>query len=1164
MKTHSTLAGLMMTAAWIIPGSAWADTCTPAVAECAANAQTVISMPVGENAEAAATAPRAQGFAISVNGATPQGDTRLIEAQRRADVALAAADIQVRYDGLDQSRRLDANVIGDQSWQAGDTVTFQSRMNYPAFVTRGEIRIIDTEARGGAKTVATLAITPGARASVTLPEGENLVFVHRVYDANGRYDETVALPLSHRDIRDLSDVETQEEGTSALARQHIPVRGGAVTVSGTGLPAGTHIRTLGEVVEADGSGAFVLQRIMPVGDHAVQVAARTVDLTRDIEVPGSEWFYVGVADVTLGWRSGDDIEGTEDYQRGRIAGYVNGRLANGTEITASVDTREEDLSDIFRNLDKRDPSSVLNRIDTDDAYLTYGDDSSIVEDAPTSGRFYLRAERDGNHITWGDGEANLEGAEFIRNTRTLYGLHGEWASQNTTSDGEARVRINAYAAQPDNLPGRDIFRGTGGSIYFLNQQDISRGSDHLTIEITDPTNGRVLDRRTLAYGTDYTINYTQGVIRLNQPLSAYAGTSGLISENPNGDNNVNLVVAYEYTPTASDLDGFAYGARAEAWVSDSVRIGVTGMIEDTGTADQKALGADLRLQHSETTWVELEVAQSDGPGFGFTRSTDGGLTTTTTAAQAGKGQAIRLEGQADLNEIGLATPGLIGAYYERRDAGFNSLDYSVSDDETLWGVFAEVEASDRTRLRFYADSYESDAGREDLEAGLELHHRLSDTRELSFGVEYLDRTNPGDATNTGTRTDLALRYTATPSDALSWYVYGQGSVERTGGLARNERFGIGGTAQLNDSWTLTGEVSEGTGGTGARALLTHSNQGNGNSTYFGYTLDPDRTLAGATLNGTDRGQFVMGGTRHISDATTIWAENTRDLFGRHKALSSAFGVDYSATEFSDWTFALEVGDISDPDGDDFDRQALTLGYAYSDDADRAARARLELRRERGMDGTTSRDADTLAFTGDYNAKFSEDARFIGTLDTVYTDRKDSTLEDARYAELSLGYAYRPVEHDRLNLLARYRYVFDEYGQVTDGTDVRGPLQHSHILSVDAEYQLNDTWSVGGKIGYRWSESADAIGENFTENNALLLVANARWHVVHNWDALLEVRMLDAQSAGTTDYGALIAGYRHINNNVKVGLGYNFGQFSDDLSDLTLDDQGAFINLIAKF
>ncbi|MGB0900824.1 hypothetical protein [Halocynthiibacter sp.] len=1167
MYKQTTIAGLLMTAAWVIPGSAGAETdCLSGGVTCAAHADTVVSMPIGENAEQGATPP-VRGFAISVGDSTPVGDQRLIEAQRKADVALAAADIQVRFDGLDQPRRLDAHVIGDQAWKAGDTVTFQSRMNYPAFVTRGEIRVIDTAARGGAKTLATVAITPGAQASLTLPAGENLVFVHRVYDAHGRFDETLALPLSERDQRGISDEDAQEEGTTTLNRQRIPVTGGAVTVSGTGLPAGARVQTLGEVIEADASGRFVLQRILPVGDHAVRVAARTIDLTRDVEIQGAEWFYVGVADVTLGWRTGDNIEGTDKYQRGRIAGYINGRLANGTEITASVDTREEDLSDIFRNLDKRDPRAVLNRIDRDDAYPTYGDDSSIVEDAPTSGRVYLRAERDGNHITWGDGEANIEGAEFIRNTRTLYGLHGEWASQSTTTEGEARVRVNAYAAQPDNLPGRDIFRGTGGSIYFLSQQDISRGSDSISVEITDPTNGRVLERRVLAYGTDYTINYTQGVIRLNKPLSAYAGADGLIRENPNGDNTVNLVAAYEWTPTASDLDGFSYGARVETWVSDTVRLGATGLVEDTGAADQKAFGADLRWQHSDTTWAELEIAQSDGPGFGFTTSADGGLTGTQTDARGGKGQAIRLEGQADLAELGSATPGLIGGYYETREEGFTSLDYSVSSDETLVGVFAEVEPSDRTRLRFYADSYENDAGREDLEVGAEIHHKLSDTRELSFGVEHLDRTNPGDATNSGTRTDLALRYTATPSDTLSWYVYGQGTVERTGGLKRNERFGIGGTAQLNQNWTLTGEVSEGTGGMGARALLTHDNAENGNSSYFGYTLDPDRSLSGVALNGKDRGQFVLGGTRHLNDRTTIWAENTRDLFGRHRSLTSAFGVDYSASEYSDWSLALEVGDINDPDGDDFERQALSLGYAYSDDTNRAARARLELRRERGEGGASSRDADTLAFTGDYNAEFSENARFIGSIDAVYTDRLDAAEQDAKFAEISLGYAYRPVAHDRLNVLARYRYVYDEYGQVittSGGADTRGPLQHSHILSVDAEYQLNDTWSIGGKIGYRWSETADAGSNTFTQNNALLAVANARWHVVHNWDALLEVRALDAQQAGTTDYGALVAGYRHINNNVKLGIGYNFGRFSDDLADLTQDEKGAFINLIAKF
>ncbi len=33
--------------------------------------------------------------------------------------------------------------------------------------------------------------------------------------------------------------------------------------------------------------------------------------------------------------------------------------------------------------------------------------------------------------------------------------------------------------------------------------------------------------------------------------------------------------------------------------------------------------------------------------------------------------------------------------------------------------------------------------------------------------------------------------------------------------------------------------------------------------------------------------------------------------------------------------------------------------------------------------------------------------------------------------------------------------------------------------------------------------------------------------------------------------------------MKVGVGYNFTTFSDDLTDLDYDSQGVFINLIGK-
>ena len=44
-------------------------------------------------------------------------------------------------------------------------------------------------------------------------------------------------------------------------------------------------------------------------------------------------------------------------------------------------------------------------------------------------------------------------------------------------------------------------------------------------------------------------------------------------------------------------------------------------------------------------------------------------------------------------------------------------------------------------------------------------------------------------------------------------------------------------------------------------------------------------------------------------------------------------------------------------------------------------------------------------------------------------------------------------------------------------------------------------------------------------------------------------------------GALVAVYRYLGEHFKVGAGYNFTDFSDDLTDLSYDHQGVFINLI---
>ena len=60
------------------------------------------------------------------------------------------------------------------------------------------------------------------------------------------------------------------------------------------------------------------------------------------------------------------------------------------------------------------------------------------------------------------------------------------------------------------------------------------------------------------------------------------------------------------------------------------------------------------------------------------------------------------------------------------------------------------------------------------------------------------------------------------------------------------------------------------------------------------------------------------------------------------------------------------------------------------------------------------------------------------------------------------------------------------------------------------------------------------------------------------------RILHTPEIDTTHIGFVAGVYHHLGDHLKVGLGYNFGRFSDDVADLTHDDRGIFLNVTGKF
>lgn len=1132
-------------------------------------------------------------FSISVDGEHVAGTPKQADTGRKTDLALEAADIQVKFDGLGAQPILNAAVTEQRrSFAAGEEVTFRASNNYPAYIARQEIRIFATGRHAPATPVAVVPVDASGHGDWAMPPAaetggfDSFVYVLRVYDDKGRFDETRPLTLARRSPERVAP-ETEEADAPGFsddntAFRNIPVEGGVITVHGSSIPEGTRVTVLGEDVPVDGDGRFVVQHILPPGDHDVDVALSGgkgggVTFNRAVNIPSSEWFYVGLADITLGKRFGDD--GIEDvkpgefddvYNKGRAAFYLKGKIKGSYLLTAAADTAEDELENLFQGLDEKDPKSILSRIDPNDYYAVYGDDSVSIEDAPTQGKFYVRLERGESRVMWGNFKTDIRGTEFLKNDRGLYGGNLVLKSDKMAASGERAGELHAYAAQPGTLPQRDVMRGTGGSAYFLKQQDITIGSESVYVEVRNSVTGRVINRRQLSYGHDYQFDYLQGMVLLDEPLSSHADDGALVRDGALGGNNQYLVVAYEYTPAAGDVDGYAYGGRAQQWLGDHVRLGVTGANEDTGPADQTLVGADVQLYKSEKSFFEAEVAQSDGPGFGYSESLNGGLIITDTDP-TGKNQratAFRVLGRLDPGDVVPGAKGDLEFSYAYKERGFSTLDEEVTDDRQEIGFKGDLALSDRVSLDFYGDQLTTDADETERRGGAGLTFGLTEHLLLSAGAEYVDVDDP-DQSRDGQRTDGALKLEHMLGPQSSVYAFGQATLERSGGIARNDRGGIGGKHALTDTVDASAEVSYGTGGFGGRALLNYEPV-NGDRYYIGYELNPDRWAEDSLLgdNSEDLGGIVAGVKRGFSERLSVYAENRYDLWDAQPSLTQVYGVTY--TPVPEWKLggAFESGtifaDFSDNvfDDDGVDRTAVSVTAAYSPDEKLNATLKAEVRFEDGENHAEDLTAYYLA--GRFNHALNEDWRFIASADAVISDDSESTL-DGDYVEASLGYAYRPVDNDKLNALARYTFLYDLPGadQVTVDGSTDGPQQRSHILSLDASYDVTQMVTLGGKYGVRLGETKPREGGDWESSTAQLAVIRADVHVVKSWDVLVEGRSLWEDTSDTADFGLLAAVYRHLGENFEVGVGYNFGRFSDDLRDLTKDDHGVFINVVGK-
>jgi len=1148
---------------------------------------------------------------ISVDG-EPIHDPykNIADLQRCTDVALEEAEIQFKFDNLKLQPRLNITAWPNsvryadlpETEELENRVYFKAYSNYRDYIAKAEIRVFEEEqsTRDTALVVIPVDLQGNAEwlASYEDFEGptKKLKYLLRVYDSKNNYDETRALPLwlledLHQEDGEAAEtVDIEKEllvgyGETHLHRQTIPLRGGTVTVNGEKIPKNHSVWLAGRELPVNEEGEFVSDEIFRPGLHTVEVAVLDKEgngelFLRELELKKSDWFYVGVADVTL---AKDNTNGpanlvTQDdthYENelntdGRLAFYVDGKFGEAWQLTASADSREGPIDEIFSNYMEKTPDALFRRLDPDYFYPTFGDDSTVVENAPTSGKFFVKVQRQSDYALWGNFIAEYVDTDLAHIDRGLYGANVHYETKGVTAFGEKTFIVDAFAAEPGTVSGRDEFRGTGGSLYFLRHLDIMGGSERLRIEVRDKDSGIVLDVKQLVPALDYDIDYIQGRVLLSRPLASTANDSLIVDNGSLSGNPVYLVARYEYTPGFESLEDVAVGGRAHYWINDSIKIGATVSSQEEEANESKLSAVDLIFRKNAGTWLKIEAAETEGVGSEALTSSDGGfnfnefetgLSADTIAA------AYRVDSSLQLSDVIEGVRGNITAYMQDREAGYSAPGQLTANDIQQYGATLNLPLTSAIALSAKADVNDQLLALKTENIDLNVNYRINPSWQLSSGLRVDSREdNSSEVVATqkqGDRTDLALDLTY--NSLQNWTAYGfvQGTTNTTGNREDNNRVGAGATARLTERFNVEGEVSGGDTGTGARVGTDYLVSDRTNI-YLSYALDNERSDNGVRAR---KGNMATGFRNRYSDTTSIYGEERYTHGDVPTGLTHAMGVDIAPNDNWSYGASVEAGTLEDKETAALtERLAAGFVLGYENNAVKYSGA-VEYRDDtiQNIDLSESNQQAWL-FKNTFRYQINPDWRFIGKLNYSDTESSEGSFYDGEFKEYIVGYGYRPIRNDRWNTLFKYTYFFNvpSSSQVLTDGQTSDLLQKSNIYSIDTIYDLSRRWSIGGKYAFRLGELAqDRVNPEFFESRASLYVLRLDWHFVHRWDALMEYRLLDLPDAEDRREGSLLGIYRHIGKNIKFGVGYNFTDFSDDLTDLDYDSQGFFINLVAK-
>ncbi|MBS7808707.1 hypothetical protein [Variovorax sp. PCZ-1] len=844
----------------------------------------------------------------------------------------------------------------------------------------------------------------------------------------------------------------------------------------------------------------------------------------------------------------------KSYFGARSAFFVKGKLQKEWLLTAAFDSDKD-----TRNRFLRDPRA-------DDLYPVYGDSSLRGSEAKSADRVYLRLDKERSYALYGDfntgdGFAQLSSGGAVAGMRVR-----NLGAYNRSGTGlRGHVEQSTYFANV--FATRDSLKqvveeyglnGTRGPFYTRLTSGV-QNTEKVEIITRDRSQvNLVRNVVALARFEDYSFEPFSGAILL---------TNSLPSVDVDG-NPQYLRITYEVDQGGEEF--WVAGVDGQLKLGERSEVGASLVRDSNPLSPYNLSSVNVVVGLSDNTRIVAEFARSDSTRY----VVGSALATTTPSGLAGEakdkrsGTAWRVEAQHKADKFDAA------AWAMRSGDEFYNPNASISEGRAEYGARAGYDISDSMQVYGEAARTQNQAlagdPKRDTKAlglrwkpnktlGLDLSLRHSQEDAGFVGSSTISSSNTGaggffnqgvDATNPSTGTTITSNSTFSGGNGIA------STLDRKATTLR-----LGANWQATERFGLRGEVEGGSSSQRRLALGAQYQVAERTRLYGNYEIQRGLTSSAALSPADKSNAFTLGVDSSYMPGGTVFSEyrlrdalSTGTASNRDMQLATGVRNTWNVREGLSYSTGAEVLKVFQ--GSVRNAVALSGGVDYTVSELSKVSVKLDWRRLDDDKSVVGNQTETQWLkTLSYARKMDRDWTFLARnylLFTNYSD-KPNRLQD----RLQAGFAWRPVDNNRINGLARYEYRIERDNAASIN-------EYAHAFSVHGSYHPSRPWWLNGRVAFKTStdKTLPAADRRYT---AWLLGGRATYDISEKWDVGVLASVLGSPQGSSKQYAfGLEAGYQ-IATDLWLSAGYNWTGFSDkDLTSGEYTNRGAFLRLRFKF